>query len=158
MLLSFVLSRLLYFFAVLAYARTVGYDAAILADLPGVWVRWDAPHYIKIAEQWYVNVGDDRYKIVFYPLYPLLVRGVSLTGLSVRTSAYLVSNACTLGAGGAMYALVRHDQGPAAATRAVWLLMFSPLGFFFSSPDSESLFLLLCLGVFLYSGSSKLHV
>ena len=157
-LASFVLSRLLYFLSALVYARITGGGDAYLANLPGAWVRWDAYHYIKIAEQWYVNVGDDRYKIVFYPLYPLLVRGVCLTGLPARAAAYLVSNACTLGAGFAMHALVRHDQGGAAADRAVWLMMFSPLGFFFSIPYSESLFLLLCLLVALTARKKRFHL
>ena len=144
-LLAFVLSRLLYFLSALLFSCAAGNPGAYLSDLPGAWVRWDAYHYIKLAEQWYVNVGDDRFKIVFYPLYPLVVRLFCLTGLPARTAAYIVSNLCLLGAAWAMHALVRGDQGNAAGDRAVWLMMFSPLGLFFSIPYSESLFLLLCV-------------
>ena len=142
---AFVLSRLLYFGAAWLYARYRGDELYFWSNQPGVWVRWDAYHYIKIAEQWYVNVGDDRFKIVFYPLYPLLVRFVCLTGLDARSAAFCVANACALAAGFALHALVRGDNGEAAADRSVWLMMFTPLGLFFSVPYSESLFLLLCL-------------
>ena len=157
-LAAFVLSRLLYFFSALIYAKVTGKDAWFFVDFPSTWVRWDAPHYVKIAEQWYVNEGDDRYKIVFYPLYPLLVRGLCLTGLSARTGAFIVSNACFLGAAWAMHALVRHDQGLAAADRSICFFMFSPLGFFFSIPYSESLFVLLCLLSALMARRKRYHL
>ncbi|MDR1061229.1 MAG: hypothetical protein LBL83_08495 [Clostridiales bacterium] len=46
----------------------------IFAEL---WQRSDAPHYLDIAEEWYVNAGEDRVFLVFLPLYPLLVRALS---------------------------------------------------------------------------------
>ena len=153
--LAFVLSRLLFFLSALVYAWATDGLQSFLSDFPSAWVRWDAYHYIKLADQWYVNVGDDRYKIVFYPLYPLITRIFCLTGMSARTGAFVVSNLCLLGCGWAMHALVCIDQDAAAANRAVWLMMFSPLGFFFSIAYSESLFLLLCLLVALMSRQKR---
>ena len=63
-LAAFVLSRHLCFLSALVYVCLTGDAAYYLENLPAVWVRWDAYHYIKLAEQWYVNVGDDRIKIV----------------------------------------------------------------------------------------------
>ena len=39
----------------------------------GIWNRWDATQYLKIAQEGYVAAGDDRFLIVFFPLYPALV-------------------------------------------------------------------------------------
>lgn len=144
-LLAFVLSRALYFVAGYIYAWATDGLFWYMNDFPAAWIRWDAYHYIKLTDEWYVNVGDDRYKIVFYPLYPLVSKLPHLMGFSAQTSCLIVSNACLLGCGWAMHELVRHDQGAKAANRAVWLLMFCPLGFFFSTAYSESLFMLLAL-------------
>lgn len=35
--------------------------------------HWDSPHYIDIAENGYVNDGEQRLFIVFFPLYPFLI-------------------------------------------------------------------------------------
>jgi len=37
-------------------------------------VSGDAPHYLHLAEHGYVSTGDKANLIVFYPLYPLLVK------------------------------------------------------------------------------------
>ena len=36
----------------------------------------DSPHYLLLARQGYVTAGEDAKYIVFYPLYPLLIRAV----------------------------------------------------------------------------------
>ena len=47
-----------------------------------LWVKWDARHYLKIAQQGYVNTGDDRLTLVFFPLYPWLIRAVNILAVS----------------------------------------------------------------------------
>lgn len=118
----------------------------IFSNPQATWVRWDANHYLGLAENWYVNEGDPRFHIVFYPLYPLAVRLLrpALLG-STLLSALLVSNACLFGCGWALYRLVEMQQGPSAASRALLYLMICPLSLFFSIPYSESMFLLLTL-------------
>ena len=39
-----------------------------------LWNRWDATHYLSLAEHGYTVTGEGRFSIVFYPLYPWLVR------------------------------------------------------------------------------------
>lgn len=110
------------------------------------WVRWDANHYLGLAENWYVNEGDPRFHIVFYPLYPLVVMIFRFVFMGNTTlSAVFVSNVCLIVSGVLMYELVLKEQGKAGARRAVWYLMFFPLSLFYSIPYSESLFLMLCL-------------
>ena len=107
--------------------------------------RWDAKHYLALIESGYQAEGDTRLLIVFLPLYPAVCRAVcTTTGLSARASALLVSNACLLGCGAALYALLSPEDAR-RARRAVLLFLFCPVTFFYSLPYSESLFLLLTL-------------
>ena len=63
----------LYLIALVGCAAT-GQLERYLADPGAFWVQWDANHYLGLANNWYVNEGDPRFHIVFYPLYPLAVR------------------------------------------------------------------------------------
>ena len=56
-----------------------------------VWNRWDAPHYLDIARQGYVSTGEESRWIVFYPLYPWLVRAASLVLRDELLAAFFVS-------------------------------------------------------------------
>ncbi len=112
-----------------------------------IWTQWDAPHYLGIAENGYVTEGDARLHIVFYPLYPYLLRGLHalLPFLSVTAWAFLVSNAALIGSALVLFRLAEDLYGAKCARCAVWLLLFCPAGMFFSIPYTESLFLLLTL-------------
>ena len=118
---------------------------AYLRNLPYYWSQWDARHYIALAEDWYVNTGDERLKLVFYPLYPAMVRIVNMVILNANFSVYLVSNLCLLGSGAVLYRVTAREWGRSAARRAVFFLMFAPLSFYFSVPYTESAFVLTTL-------------
>ena len=47
-------------------------------DWLAIWNRWDAPHYLDIARMGYVAEGVESRWIVFFPLYPWLVRAASV--------------------------------------------------------------------------------
>lgn len=58
-------------------------------------------HYIGIAQDGYTAVGDERLRLVFFPLYPLLMRLVSpLTGGNLFAAGTAVSLVCSAAAGG----------------------------------------------------------
>lgn len=141
-----LLSRLMIYLIALAGSAFRGEAMSFLTDPGRYWVRWDANHYVGLAENWYVNEGDPRFHIVFYPLFPLVTRILgALLGGHMAVSACLVSNLCLFGSCWALYQLVRQDQDEAAARRAVRYLVLCPASLFLSIPYSESLFLLLTL-------------
>ena len=115
----------------------------------------DAPHYISLARygyqnEWNETVAEQHLRIVFFPLFPWLLRALNAFGV---LPWYVLGCAVQLplfaGCGAALYALAVQSYGPRAAARAcIWLLAF-PGTFFFALPMTESLFLLLCLGFFL---------
>lgn len=143
----FLASRLMFLLlggAVLHFSGRCDFGS-YLQNLTYYWSRWDARHYIALAEDWYVNTGDERLKLVFYPLYPALVMGVNFILRNTMLSACLTSNLCLIGSGVALYRITAREWNHSAARRAVFFLMFAPLSFYFSVPYTESLFVLTTL-------------
>ena len=65
----------------------------------GIWTRWDATHYLKIAESGYTAVGEDRFLIVFFPLYPMSVWCASVLTRDYILAAFLVTGIASIAAG-----------------------------------------------------------
>jgi hypothetical protein len=109
-----------------------------------MWVRWDAGHYLRLAEVGYrrgTPPPDDPLFIVFFPGYPLVVRVVGYVVRDLVASGLLVSLAASIGAAYLLYRLVRLDAGHDEAWRAVLLLLAFPTAYFLAAPYTESLFL-----------------
>jgi hypothetical protein len=111
------------------------------------WERWDALWFLRIADGGYA-VGDGS--AAFFPLYPLLVRGVSAAiGGHPLAAGLIVSNAFFLVATLVVYRLTEEEWDDTIARRTVLFLSIFPTAFFFLAPYSESLFLALSAGCFL---------
>lgn len=135
----------LYGAAYFIYTRTNGYQGGLLDMLQRMWLRTDAPSYLGIAENGYVTAGDARFHMVFFPLYPLCIRGFSFLTGNYFAAAMLASNAFTLGAAIACYELTALELPRADALRCVRYMLLLPAAFFLGAPMGESLFLFLCL-------------
>ena len=111
--------------------------------------RWDSVWYLRIADSGY---GDSAPRAAFFPLYPLLVRGVgTLFGGSegaLLAAAFLVSLAAFLAALVLLHRLTELELGRRLARPALLLLAVFPAAVFFGAPYSESLFLLLAVAAF----------
>ena len=114
-----------------------------------LWNRWDAAHYLRLAEQGYTAIGEGRFSIVFYPLYPWLVRAVAVVSRNYFAAALIVSGAAAICAGVLLRRLVEIDQPGKVARLAVWFLFIFPTAFFLHIGYTESLFLALILGCLL---------
>jgi len=116
-----------------------GETRTLLVD---IWKRWDALHYEAIAEGGY----RERHLSVFFPLYPLLARGVgSLLSLSPISALLLVSHVGSFLALLVLYQLACREMGTAIARRSVAAAVLFPTAFFLFAPFTESLSLLLTL-------------
>lgn len=118
------------------------------ADFIAGWQRWDALHYLRIADLGYAGYTEDGkfLMLVFFPLYPALLRLISglipnlpLVGMLVSTLAY-AGGCCYL------YSWAEEESGKAAAQSAVILLSTFPFAFFFGGIMTESVFLLVSMG------------
>ena len=145
LLLCLLLFRLFLF--VLVYLISLfqqGYTGGLFDNL-SVWnqLGTDSQHYLNIAEHGYVNAGDDRLLIVFFPLYPALVHAVAAVFGNYLVSGLFVSNVCWIFAAYLFYELALLDTDRKSALRSLKFLCILPASFLFSAPLSDSLFLLL---------------
>jgi len=138
------LFRLLLFALTYALSLAKGYSGGLM-DRLGIWnqLGTDSQHYLNIAENGYVNTGDDRLLIVFFPLYPYLVRGLNFIVDNYLASGLIISNLCWVFAAYLLYELALLDTDKKGALRALKYLCILPASFLFSAPLSDSLFLLL---------------
>ena len=125
-----------------------------------IWDRWDSSFYRGIARKgysWEPNNPGVYYNVVFFPLYPLLIAGVTFFTCGDMTIAgMIVSFFALLGAAIMLYKMALfelHDKE--AANRAVLYLLIFPSSFFFSAVYTESLFLFLSLSSIYFARQRK---
>ena len=123
-------------------------------------VRWDAVWYLAIAQDGYEPqdvAGNPGVKPAFWPLYPLLVRAVSVTGdpAAAIVAAHVISLVAFAVALVLLHRLVTIELGARYARPVVLLLALSPFAYFFSAPYTESLFLALSVGCLLAARSER---
>jgi hypothetical protein len=108
-----------------------------------IWNRWDAPHYLDLAQYGYQSYGEQRLFLVFYPLYPWLTRLLTWPGDTYLLGAFLVSAISSVIAGLLFVRLVRLDESLRVARLALWFLVIFPTAYFLHIGYTESLFLAL---------------
>ena len=111
-----------------------------------LWNRWDATHYLRLAEHGYTSSGEGFFSLVFYPLYPWLVRATAFVCQNYFIAALVVSGLATIAAGLLLRRLVELDQSAKVAQLAVWFLLIFPTAYFLHIAYSESLFLAVVVG------------
>lgn len=121
------------------------------------WVHWDAAWYLSIARDGYFYRGtEEQSSVAFFPLFPMLMRGVSKAfpfidgDDALIVSGMLLSNICFLLCLLLIHRLMKqlfaeHPQSDIMAKGTVFALMLFPSSVFFVSPYSESVFLLMVL-------------
>lgn len=116
----------------------------LLADGPafalvGVWERWDACWYLKIASHGY---EPGEHAVAFFPLFPSAVRIVgALPGIAAPAAGMLVSLAAFVVASAGIMRLVEASHGrPVGRWTAILLAVF-PAALFLVAPFTEALFL-----------------
>jgi Gpi18-like mannosyltransferase len=119
------------------------------ATMADWFMHWDAAWYLGVAEHgYYFTHTGDATNVVFFPLFPVLMRAASLGGLlDLKLAGYLVSLGCLWTACVWLWRAVACEWNDARlATVAVAFLAFCPVGLFFSCLYSEGLFLMLAIG------------
>ena len=105
--------------------------------------HWDGKWYQKIATRGYEYVNDGKmYSVAFFPLFPLLARGIMTLGLPFTVAATLVNNFALLGALFLLYSWTEEYCGINAAKWATAVLAFCPFSLYGSVIYTEGLFLL----------------
>ena len=105
--------------------------------------RWDAGWYYVLVNEGYSYIPGQQSNVAFFPLYPLLVKGlVTITGLNTPIAGFLVSNICLIFALFFTYKIAAIYLQEEFCTRVLVLILTFPVSFFFSSLYTESLYLL----------------
>jgi hypothetical protein len=105
--------------------------------------RWDSSWYLQIAQGGY---DHDRLRTTFFPLYPMMVRGLGVVIRSDLIAGVLISLACFAVALVLLYRLVALELDAERARICVMLIAFCPMAYYFSAVYTESLFLALSVG------------
>ncbi|MDE3131725.1 MAG: hypothetical protein KGL16_11285 [Acidobacteriota bacterium] len=121
-------------------SRHLGSVGAVLAASTD---RWDAVHYLSIAQHGYTTPVS----AAFFPLYPLLIRLAAVITGSYVIAGVLISFIAFAIALELLYRLTDEELDGQVARGVVLLLAFAPLSLFFSAIYTESLFLALSVGV-----------
>lgn len=111
----------------------------------GIWNRWDALNYQKLAQFGYSATGENQPLLVFYPLFPWTVRLFTLVTRDYLLSAFIISTLASLVLAIVLLRLVELDYSRELAQRAVWFLFIFPTSYFLHIGYTESLFLMLAI-------------
>lgn len=120
-------------------------------ELMNLQARWDTDFYNQIATAGYRwdRSAFLHQNVVFFPLYPLLMRwGGALLGGHPLLAGTLISLAAFAGAIALLYRLAVLELGEQKAWPVILLLSTYPYALFYSAVYTESVFLLLTVGAF----------
>jgi hypothetical protein len=107
--------------------------------------QWDAQWFVHIADHGY----DSKQATSFFPLYPLVVHGLSVVLGSTVVAGVLVSLVAAGIAAVLIVEIARPLLGPGGARDTLLLMALYPLAFVFTAVQSDALFLALSAGAFL---------
>lgn len=133
------------------------YDLLTHGSFPiNFWQRFDANWYLTVAQNGYTFKEGERSNIVFFPLYPLLIRSISffmegniaLAGILTSTLFALLS--CWL-----LFLFTKKEYGEQTAWRSIFFFLAFPASFFLISIYTESLFIFLSLAAFFCARSRR---
>jgi hypothetical protein len=115
--------------------------------------RWDAAWYLGIAEKGYSLSGEgSQANVVFFPLYPLLVRLTGyLTGGNLVLAGWIVSSVFLALAVAMLTRLTMEFHPEIDPVRPALFLLVYPTAFFLNAVYTESLFLFLSLAVVFFA-------
>jgi len=124
-----------------------GWGPELMAIAPPL-ARWDSGWYYQIAHDGYrYDPAAAENNVGFYPLYPLLMRGLgSATGMSLFRAGIVIALVALLGAM-LLIALLSRDAG-SDEFASLGAILFFPTSFFLAAGYTESLFLLATAAAF----------
>ena len=135
-----------YFFSYVSYILIQDIFPESLLE---IWAKWDTDHYLKIAEKGYGSSANNQ--IAFFPLYPYLIKALTLVLRNYMLSALIISNLAYAVAAYFLYELVKLDYQKEDAFRTVIYFSVFPTAYFLHAAYTESLFLALSIGSFYFA-------
>jgi Gpi18-like mannosyltransferase len=120
------------------------------------WLRFDANWYLTVAQNGYIFKESERSNIVFFPLYPLLIRFTGFfTGGNLALSGMIISTLFALLSCWLLFLFAKKEYDEQTAWRSIFFFLAFPVSFFLISIYTESLFIFLSLAAFLCARYKK---
>lgn len=134
-----------------------------------IWMRWDSGWYYSIVSNGYTvnyDILNTQSNIAFFPLYPLLIKIVSLFAIDFSNHgtlyaffSLLVSNICFLLSLIILTKICEELKfNEKLRSSIIWLIVLYPFSFYFSASYSESTFLLFFTLSFFYLIKEKYNL
>jgi hypothetical protein len=120
-----------------------------------IWVRWDARHFLQVAEFGYTDPNTDPHATAFFPLFPLAIRALNSIGFAPAVAAMLITTAASIVACAYLFRLAEEELGEGAGRRAIIYLLLFPTAVFLIAPYSEALFLAGAIPAFYYARGGR---
>jgi len=139
-----LLSRILIFIAMVGIAPLLpAPPGGIQAEFGWeVFYAWDSGHYEAIATSGYQFQNDGQgYNIAFFPLFPILIRGLMFFGLSFNIAGFLLNNLAFLAALAVLHHWVKSELGHKVAWWSTIALAWCPFSLYGTVIYTEGLFL-----------------
>lgn len=118
-----------------------------------IWGIWDTSWYLNIVKDWYPPTISGNWS--FFPLYPGLVKLISVVIGNPFIVGLIISNVALLFACYFLYKLTNLDYDASTSLNSVKYLFLFPTAFIFSGFFTESLFLALAIACFYYARTRK---
>ena len=132
--------------SVLIHPQSSTWGANSLSILWKLWLRWDTVHYFTLVQQGYpAQYASD---IAFFPLFPLLVRGMALVYSNILIDGLLISRVAGLVLLLVLYQLAKEELGEKVASYVLIGLCLFPTALFLWAAYPESLYLALIASSF----------
>lgn len=145
-LLAIFLHALIMGIAFIAY-RAQNPDAGYALIWERMTTAGDAPHYLFLAKEGYQSSGEKENLIVFYPLYPMMIRILARCFLfqNYELAGIIISQLSTGAAAVFLYRLLRLDYKEEPSVDAVFLFLTYPFMMFTMGVFTEGIFLALSI-------------
>ncbi len=119
-----------------------------------MWTRWDAQHFISLAERGYAATGYETSQ-AYFPLLPLLIRALTYVGVHPVLGGLIISGLSSWVACAFLYKLAERDVGPGTGRHAALYVLVFPTTVFLIAPYSEALYLAGAVGAFYFARDGR---
>lgn len=122
--------------------------------------KWDSFWHMSVASRGYFYLPQEKKSnIVFFPLYPLLVKALSwVTPGDLIVPGWVVSILSLFLAVGYLYKLIKNIFPNIDPKQVVFFLLIFPTAFFLNAVYTESLFLFFSVALFCYLHQKKYFI
>lgn len=133
-------------------------SAGFFETMRTAWMKsnTDVQHYLDIAEHWYVKEGNEALLMVFFPMFPLLIRCTNFITGDSFVSAQLINAAATALTAGLTYIALLPVLQKRRAVCCAFIYLLLPGAIFMNSPMTEPLFMLFSVCTFIFLQRKKL--